>query len=107
MDQDSTGSSKKYITIVVVVVIILLGWWLFSSGSAPTPIDNTLPTGVSANTLPANSDPTSVLQTSPTDASDATIDQDMASIISEFNGLTTDTATVDAGLNDTPVTQAQ
>lgn len=41
------------------------------------------------------------------DTSDAAIDQDMSSIDANITGLSNDDASINEGLNDTPVPQAQ
>jgi len=76
---------------VAIIAIVLGGaWWLSSSSMQQAQAPGN---GSAAGTAAAN------------DNSDAAIDQSMANIDAQLNGLSSDTVTVDQSMNDQPVQQ--
>ena len=85
------------IGIVVVIAIIVVGgiWWGMSLNPAANP--------EGAAGTPANGP--SVALTSGT--ADADLNQDLATVDAQLNGLASDSAIADQGLSDQAVTQSQ
>ncbi len=94
---------------LLIVLIVAAGIIWFAMGNksiAPAvPGYSGTPASPTAETI---TPPTSaVLPTPPTDDSNAALNQDLTSIDSQLNGLASDSASVDQGLNDQPVTQGE
>ncbi len=92
----STRTKAAFWVIIAFMVIVggLLGWWNLSRQNA---VQSPVPaTGTSTNTpgAPASAD-----------SSDQGINQSLANIDTQMKGLSTDTATVNQGFNDQPVSQ--
>ena len=104
--------SKTAIWIVVVVVVVLGGagiWWSMSqSGSSPVAVQQPT-TQQPATQQPATPSTGSTGASAPTvsDNSDQSINQDLASVNSQMSGFTSDSASINNGLNDHPVQQSQ
>jgi hypothetical protein len=95
----------KWIIGLGILVIIGVGlWWggVFSSFMPSTPPPAPVATTTPQEETPA---PVSDLPTQSNDASDAAILQDTAAIDAQMTSLDSDSANVDNGLNDKPVTQ--
>ena len=89
--------------VVLIIVIVVIAWFVISQGTSA-------PTAPTAQNAPATNGAPSAsgsLSTSPADTSNAALNQDLTSINSELNGLASDSANVNQGLNDQPVTQGQ
>jgi len=84
----------KIITIIVVALLIVAGGWWYVDELNQT---NSVPSTFVAST--------SSSQGNASDASDASIDQSMASVDGQMNGLNSDSASVDEGLNDKSIQQ--
>ena len=109
-------SKTSKIVLWVIVVIVVIGgivWFVMGQNSAapagqgysaPTsqnnPASPTSPTSATGNTSGG-------LSTAPADNSNAALSQDLASIDAQMTGLTSDSASIDQGLNDQPVAQGQ
>lgn len=97
------GSAKVWWVVIVLIVIIGGAWWWTVSQS---PASN-VPAGQAA--APAGNNPAAAsaqgLTTSPSDNSDAALDQDLNSVDAQMNGLQSDTAAVDAGMASTSSSQ--
>ena len=88
-----TKSSKIIIWAIVILVIVAGIWWYFSRPSAsPT---QPIQTGSAGGTVTAGNN------------SNAALDQDLSTIDSQLNSLSADSASIDQGLNDQPITQGQ
>ncbi len=105
---DIMSKTSKVIVwiIVIVIVVVAIVWFSARKSSAPSaPSGAVAPTSTSAAggavTGPG------ALQTSPTDNSNAALNQDLTSVANQMNGLASDTASIDQGLNDQPITQGQ
>lgn len=88
--------------MIVILIIVLLGggiWWWFAANNQNTALS---PTGQSNNVSGAAAGATAD-QIVSTDTSDAALDQSLANIDGQLNGLASDSANVDASLNQ-PVT---
>jgi len=103
----TTGKTVLWIVIAVIVVGGGIWWWVASQSSAAAPTAETTPPAANqgAPTTPgAGVTPSSSY---PSGDSDQSIQQDMASVNAQMNGLGSDNASVTQSLNDQPVQQAQ
>lgn len=97
--------------LITIVVIAALGAGLWYSGYLTKIIDMIpLPqAATTATTTPQTSGvaqaPQSDLPTSETDASDAALAQDSAAIDVQMQGLSSDSASAQSSMSDTPVSQ--
>lgn len=111
MENDNT---KTWILVIAATIIVGLGWWWYmtqSSVNTPpstAPVESITPPPAppteSAANIPGGS--TSV-NPKVEDTSDAALDQDLSIIDGQMVSLTSDTANVDKGMNDQPVSQAE
>ena len=94
----SKGSAKVWWIIIILIIIIGGIWWWNSSQSATA-----VAPGVSAATTqtPSTNPADQGLSTSPTDASNAALNQDLNSVDSQMNGLNTDGSAIDQSLTAT------
>jgi hypothetical protein len=96
--------------LVVLIVIAGIAWFVMGNkGLAPSAPGSY---GTTASPSSPNAEsiapPTSsALPTSPTDDSNAALNEDLTSINNQLNGLASDSASIDQGLNDQPVTQGE
>ena len=97
-------TSKTIVWIVVVVVVVGGGIWLWSMSQAPAAYPVAQTTGTAPTTGAAPSGNTAP---QPPSNSDQAINQSLNSIDVQMNGLASDSASVNQGLNDQPVTQSQ
>jgi cytoskeletal protein RodZ len=102
------GSAKVWWIVIILIIIVGGIWWWSSSQSASTAsVTTTTTTTTTADnspaptTGPAGVTPVEGLSTSPSDDSDAALNQDLNSVGTQLNGLSSDNAAVDAGLNAT------
>ena len=79
---------------MVVIVVLGGGYWLWSTREAQAP---SMSQGAGDENTPSMS--------SPSDTSDAGLDQDTAAIDAQINAASTDSATVNSTVNDQPVEQ--
>ncbi len=103
-----SNTSKVVTAIVIVAIIIALIVWLMGGSSSstvpvitPTPVTSQTPTQDQSNRTNNGSS----LSANATD--DASIDGDITQIDAGMNALSSDNASADQGLKDTPVPQAQ
>jgi hypothetical protein len=113
-------SKTSKIVLWVIVAIIVIGvivWFIVPRGSAVpgsqgylAPVSGNVPVSPNGQNVPSTVAPSSTsggLVTSPTDDSNAALNQDITSINDQLNGLASDSASVTQGLNDQPVPQGQ
>ncbi len=92
--------------VVTVIVVVGIIWWLSSGtvpATAPTTSSNTAP----QSAVPSKNTATDTTIIAPQDNSDVSLNQDLSSIESQMNGLTSDSQSIDQGLNDQPISQGQ
>jgi hypothetical protein len=92
-----TMSNTAKITVTIVVILVVLGgiyWWLMGQYGAPAP------SGTSVNQPGAASQLTS-------GNTNTDLNQDLATIDSQMNGFTSDSASMNQSLSDQPVSQTQ
>lgn len=87
------------VTLGLIVLAAVIGggyYWYSSSKSAPAPVAvNEDASGIPpAHTLPSGSD-----------TSDEALSEDVASVDADVGAMSSDTAAIDAGLNDKEITQ--
>ena len=96
---------KIIIGVVVVVSIAMYGFIHFSNqGTDTTPPPIQIPIDRTPVAAPPVASDTA---TPASDTSDDAIKADLSAVDAQIQGLSTDTANVDVGLNDKPVSQAQ
>jgi len=111
-------TSKIVLWVIVVVIVVGAAVWFFMKPNsaapvgqgAPAPMPQAAPIAPTAPTSATGNMPPSAptgLVTAPTDDSNAALNQDLTSINSQLNGLASDSASIDQGLNDQPVPQGQ
>ena len=83
-------STGKLIWAVVIVILLGAAYWYWSSGKG-------------AVVTPPNGSGTSM--SSPSDTSDAALDQDTAAVDAQLSAAAADSTSADNSLNDKPVTQ--
>ena len=110
-------TAKVVLWVVVAVVVIGAVWMLVAGNGSSAPANGSPSASVSGNNAPSapgngsvaaggNQAPSSVGSApSSQDTSDASLNQDLSNIGTQMNGLSSDSASVDAGLNDQPVAQ--
>lgn len=99
------SKTVKIVLWVIILIIVVVVVWLVMAGNST---NNAVPAGqASPVAVPPSTSTSGVLQTSPTDTSNASLNQDLGSIDAQLNGLASDSASVDQGLNDQPVPQGQ
>ncbi len=91
------SKSSKFIVWIVIAAIVVVGIILIINSN-----QSNQPAGTSAGISGNVSG-----QTSPTDTSDAALNQDLSSLDNQLNGLSSDSASINQSLNDQPVTQGQ
>jgi cytoskeletal protein RodZ len=94
------SKTGKVIMWIVIVIIVVGGiwWWVISRSNTAM-----APSGDNTPSVSANATSTSY----PQGDSDQSINQDMASMNTQMNGLNSDNASVTQSLNDQPVQQAE
>jgi cytoskeletal protein RodZ len=100
------SKTGKIILWIVIVLIIVGGiwWWVVSqSNVAMAPSNNNMP----ANTTSTANSSSAASTSYPQGDSDQSINQDMVSVNSQLNGLSSDNASVTQSMNDQPVQQAE
>ena len=98
-------TAKVVLWVIVLIVVVVVVVWLVTAGNST---NSSAPTGqASPAAAPQSGSTSGVLQTSPTDTSNTSLNQDLQSIDSELNGLASDSASVSQGLNDQPIPQGQ
>ncbi len=91
-------TSKTVLIIGIVAILAVIGIFVIYSmtpGTPPVPAITTIPAETSQTSAEADSESITISK----DASDEAIDQDMAAIDNQINGLAKDSATVDEGLS--------
>jgi amino acid transporter len=100
-----SNTSKTWIAVIVVVVIIIIGWlWYVSSNNNPNSL------GQYNNTVQnqqVNQTSLSTNASSPTDSSDAGLQQDLNAADNQINNINTDTSNATQGLSSSPTPTAQ
>ncbi len=95
-----TSKSKVIFWIIAIIVVVGLIWWYsqWQAGSpaAPeqSPYSATSTSGTSSSVLPQGN-------------SNTALDQSLQTIDSQLSGLSSDSASIDQGLNDQPIVQGQ
>jgi hypothetical protein len=84
------SKSAKAATVIVIALIVVAGIWWWSANT-----NRTAAPGVTENANTASN------------VTDAALNQDLASIDLQMNGLASDSASADQGLSDQPITQSQ
>ncbi|MDO8518084.1 MAG: hypothetical protein Q7S26_02225 [bacterium] len=93
----------------VIAIIIIAGgawllWWSGWLGGIQQPAPESTTTAPAEAT--SNTPPTLNGMSSASDTSDVAVAQDIAAVDSQMQGLVSDSASVDASVSDTPVTQS-
>ncbi len=102
-------TSKIVIWLIIVIIVIAGVLWFVTRGIAPS-APGTSGTSTTPNSLSVGSiaPPTSsALPTPATDVSNAALNEDLTSIDNQLNGLASDSASIDQGLNDQPISQGE
>ena len=102
-----TGLGKVVFVIGILAVGLGgWGWWNYSNNKAPVPIvvQQTAAT-TSANTADVTAQ--AAAQAALHDTSDATLANDLATIDAKIDIATSESASVDKGVNDKPIQQGQ
>ena len=103
--------SKTTQTILwVVIAVIVIGgvWWWVSMGTQNPSASSGTQSNAAQNGQPSvatNNTTGGTSAISATDTSDATLNQDLATLDGEMNQLSSDSASIDQGLNDQQITQ--
>ena len=95
-------SAGKTILALIIIIAVVLGGYLYYTGGS---LNSLMRWGGTEWDL-APSD-TGVAPSSESDTSAAGVEQDTAAIDAELNALSSDSASIDAGLNDSQVPQSQ
>jgi hypothetical protein len=107
-------TSKIVLWVIVLIVVVgAIAWFVMGQkGAAPTA--QLYPTPAAGNATASPASPTGATETAsgglftaPTDDSNAALNQDLATINSQLNGLASDSASIDQGLADQPVSQGE
>lgn len=85
-----TTTGKSVLAVVLLLVVIGGGLAIYHMHHQKEAVASATATSTDDGTLP----------TSPSDTSDAALEQDSAAIDAQMNGLGSDTATVDQGVTD-------
>jgi hypothetical protein len=97
------NSTKIGIAVVAVIIIVGGIWWWNMSAPQPQPavVENTPSGGTVAN----GNNPTQGGAILASGNSDTALDQNLAQVDAQLSALSSDSASVDQGLNDQPVAQ--
>lgn len=97
------SKTSKIVIWVVLAIIVVTAIVLFSATR------NTAAPGEQGYYAPTsqNAPAPGSLSTAPTNTSDAALNQDLANIDAGMNSISSDSASIDQGLNDQPVPQGQ
>jgi hypothetical protein len=104
------SNTSKMVMWLLIVLIVVAGivWFAMGNKNAIAPsapgYSGTPASPATETTAPSTAQ---ALPTPPTDDSNAAITQDLTVINSQVSGLATDSASIDQGLNDQPVTQGE
>lgn len=106
------STKAKIGTWVVAAVVVVAGgawWWMSMSQTAVAPVNSNhpFPETQTQPMQPTPTTPTSNNGVSMTDDSNAGLQTDLSNIDSQMNGFASDNASVNQGMNDQPVQQAQ
>jgi hypothetical protein len=94
--------------IVAIVVVVAIVWFvMMQNGATPSGQGSSVPAQNVQTSPTGQSNIPSGLTTAAKDDSNAALNQDLNSIDSQLNGLSSDSANIDQGLNDQPVSQGQ
>ena len=88
--------------MLVAVVVVGGLWWAYSQPRVMAP-SLTEEGGLPQNTAQNGG----AVPSASGDTTDAALDQDLSAADMQLNALNADSASIDSGLNDTPVTQGQ
>lgn len=83
------SNNTKIWTVVVILVILVGGWMWYNQSRSSTP----------RGSIPTKAPVASVSMGSPSDNSNAAIDQDLAAIDSQLSGLSTDATDLNNSLS--------
>ena len=94
-----TSKSKIVFWIIAIIIVIGLIWWYAQwKASSPTMPEQSPysqnPTGTSSSALPQGN-------------SNTALDQSLQAIDNQLSGLSSDSASVNQGLSDQPISQGQ
>jgi hypothetical protein len=95
------SSTEKTLLWVGAALIVVGGvWWLVAGKNPQAPAYNS---AMATTTTPAET--TGSAATAPSDTSDGAINSDISAMGTQMDGLSTDSAQVDASMSDKPITQ--
>lgn len=94
-------TSKIVLWVVIAVIVAAVIVWFVVPRNSTAPGVQNVPVAGAPGNAPSG------LTTAPTDTSDAALNQDLANIDAQLNGLASDSASIDQGLNDQPIPQGQ
>ncbi len=95
------SGNVKIVLWIVLLVAVLGGLYYWYSSTKPV----TTPATQTADTTGTPAAPTGPTLPTGADTSDAALVQDVTSVDADMSAMTTDTATIDSGLNDKAVAQ--
>ncbi len=103
------SKTGKIILWVVLAVIVVGGgiWWWMASQAGTTPAAMYNNTGATVASSSTSGTSATASTSYPQGDSDQSINQDMASVNAQMNGLSSDNASVTQSMNDQPVQQAE
>ncbi len=103
------STNAKIITGIVVVIVVVGGAiWYWNANETYT-ANNAVGYGNPTSTVTTTQTTTTTTTTAamPQGNSDQAIEQDMTSANAQMNGFSSDSASIDQGMNDKPVEQGQ
>jgi hypothetical protein len=104
-----TSKIVLWVAVLVVVIVGVVWFATMRNSTAPaaqgTPVSQNGQTPVSQVSPSVTGIAAGGLSTPATDTSDAALNQDLAGINAQLGGLASDSASIDQGLNDQPVSQ--
>jgi hypothetical protein len=97
----SKGITTAVVIIVAIAVIGGVLWWMSSNQVPATTTQTSMSASGTPSPSPASPTPAAA------DNSDQSINQDMTNVNTQMNAFTSDSASINQGMNDTPVQQQQ
>jgi hypothetical protein len=101
------STNAKIITGIVIVIVVVGGAIWYWNANETNTANNSLGYGNPTSTVTTTQQTTTTTAAMPQGDSDQAIEQDMTAANAQMDGFSSDSASIDQGMNDKPVEQGQ